>query len=64
MQAVDCLLAPADRPTPCQLPKFHRTQEEYLADAEFETVFGMDKAEFRAMPAWKRINAKKSKGLF
>lgn len=39
-------------------------KEEYLADAEFETVFGMDKAEFRAMPAWKRINAKKSKGLF
>ncbi|GBF95236.1 hypothetical protein Rsub_07951 [Raphidocelis subcapitata] len=39
-------------------------KEEYLSDAEFETVFGMDKADFKAMPAWKRINAKKSKGLF
>lgn len=39
-------------------------QEEYLSEAEFEQVFGMDKEDFRAMPPWKRINAKKAKGLF
>lgn len=39
-------------------------KEEYLAEEEFESVFGMDKEDFRAMPPWKRINAKKSKGLF
>lgn len=39
-------------------------KEEYLSDAEFEQVFGIDKEEFKSMPAWKRINAKKSKGLF
>jgi hypothetical protein len=39
-------------------------QEEYLSEEEFEAVFGMDKEDFRAMPPWKRINAKKAKGLF
>jgi hypothetical protein len=39
-------------------------QEEYLSEEEFEVVFGMDKEDFRAMPPWKRINAKKAKGLF
>lgn len=39
-------------------------QEEYLSDDDFKTVFGVSKAEFAAMPAWKRINAKKDKGLF
>ncbi len=39
-------------------------KEEYLSDAEFETIFGTDKEDFKNMPAWKRINAKKTKGLF
>jgi len=57
------------RPNPTQHntthpPQSHHYQEEYLSDAEFEQVFGIDKEEFKSMPAWKRINAKKSKGLF
>lgn len=39
-------------------------KEEYLSDAEFAQVFGMDKAAFRAMPKWKRDQNKKNKGLF
>ncbi|KIZ01524.1 hypothetical protein MNEG_6435 [Monoraphidium neglectum] len=39
-------------------------KEEYLSEEEFEVVFGMDKEDFQAMPPWKRINAKKAKGLF
>lgn len=39
-------------------------KEEYLSDAEFQTVFGVDRAAFRAMPKWKRDDAKKKKGLF
>lgn len=39
-------------------------KEEYLSDAEFQSVFGMDRAAFRAMPKWKRDDAKKKKGLF
>jgi hypothetical protein len=39
-------------------------REEYLSDADFSTVFGMDRAAFTALPAWKRANAKKDKKLF
>jgi hypothetical protein len=39
-------------------------KEEYLDAAAFEAVFGMGKAEFQGLPAWKRINLKKAKGLF
>lgn len=42
----------------------HTPQEEYLSDEEFESIFGVDKAAFAVMPAWKRINAKKAKALF
>jgi hypothetical protein len=57
------LLIQPDPPPPP--PGRHPTpKEEYLAEEEFESVFGMDKEDFRAMPPWKRINAKKSKGLF
>jgi hypothetical protein len=51
-------------PLPRLTPLAPAPQEEYLSDAEFETVFGMDKETFLAMPAWKRITAKKGKGLF
>ena len=39
-------------------------KEEYLSDAEFVTVFGVDRITFRGMPKWKRDQQKKTKGLF
>ena len=39
-------------------------KESYLSDADFATVFGMDKAAFAKLPAWKRTDAKKKAGLF
>jgi len=41
---------------------FHK--EQYLSDAEFETVFEMMKAEFIQLPLWKKNRAKKDVGLF
>lgn len=38
--------------------------ESYLSDAEFETVFKMSKAEFYAMPQWKRAKVLKVVDLF
>merc|ERR1711976_275357 len=31
-------------------------KEEYLSDAEFAQVFGMDREEFTGLPAWKQVN--------
>jgi len=42
----------------------HDAKEQYLADDEFQTVFGMSKADFNKMTFPKRVNAKKDKGLF
>jgi len=39
-------------------------REEYLADADFEQVFGMPRSEFQALPKWKRVARKKDVGLF
>lgn len=39
-------------------------KEEYLEDASFQTVFGMDRNSFKGLPKWKRDEAKKKKGLF
>jgi hypothetical protein len=39
-------------------------KESYLSDAEFAGAFGMGKAEFAAMPLWRRQAAKKKVGLF
>ena len=64
------LQCPAFAPHTSPPPPPHRNtthppaQEEYLSEQEFETVFGMDKEDFRAMPPWKRINLKKVKALF
>lgn len=38
--------------------------EKYLSDAEFQTVFGQTKAQFDALPAWKKESVKKQKKLF
>lgn len=39
-------------------------KEQFLSDADFATVFGMDKAAFAGMPKWKQQGAKKKAGLF
>lgn len=39
-------------------------KEEYLDDATFQTVFGMNRQAFKALPKWKRDEAKKKQGLF
>jgi len=38
--------------------------EHYLSDAEFATIFKVDRASFAAQPKWKRDNSKKAAGLF
>ena len=39
-------------------------KEEYLGDAEFLQVLGMDRDQFAALPQWKQVNLKRSKQLF
>merc|ERR1719313_1866621 len=39
-------------------------REQYLSDDDFQTIFGMDRAAFGALPKWKQNNAKKAKDLF
>jgi len=38
--------------------------EMYLSDAEFSTVFKMDKQAFVKLPAWKQQNLKRAAKLF
>ena len=39
-------------------------RQNYLSDAEFQSVFGMDKAAFEKLPGWKKTAAKKKADLF
>jgi len=39
-------------------------KEDYLSDADFESVFKMKRDAFAKMPAWKKDNVKKSVNLF
>ena len=39
-------------------------RETYLANADFQTHFGMDKAAFAQLPGWKRTAAKKKLKLY
>ena len=41
-----------------------KRKEQYLSDEEFKRLFGVDKAEFNALPLWKRAEHKKKHGLF
>lgn len=41
-----------------------KAREQYLSDAEFQTVMGVPRAEFNAQPGWKKDQKKKEKGLF
>lgn len=38
--------------------------ECYLSDKDFQTILEMAREEFYALPNWKQLNLKKSKGLF
>ncbi|XP_051523403.1 supervillin-like isoform X2 [Myxocyprinus asiaticus] len=38
--------------------------EYYLSDKDFQSVLEMPRDEFHALPNWKQLNLKKSKGLF
>jgi hypothetical protein len=38
--------------------------ESYLADDEFQSVFGMGREQYSVLPKWKQANLKKSKRLF
>ncbi|TRY81650.1 hypothetical protein DNTS_025974 [Danionella cerebrum] len=38
--------------------------EVYLTDDDFERVLDMTREDFDALPAWKQVNLKKTKGLF
>lgn len=39
-------------------------KEEYLSNAEFKEVFGMDRSAYAALAKWKRDDLKKKTGLF
>jgi len=39
-------------------------REAYLPDRVFESVLGMDKAAFYALPEWKQLAKKREVGLF
>ena len=39
-------------------------KEKFLSDADFQSVFGMDKAAWDKFPKWKRTAKKKAAGLF
>ncbi len=39
-------------------------KEQYLVEDEFKTRFNMSRAEFNALPAWKKNGLKKKAGLF
>lgn len=38
--------------------------ESYLSDKDFQRVLEMTRDEFNALPNWKQLNLKKSKGFF
>merc|ERR1712151_365423 len=40
------------------------SRETHLSDEEFQSVFGMAKGEWAAVPKWKKDNLKKKHGLF
>ena len=58
------------RPPPLPYPPPHQDgidptrREEYLTAPEFDTVFGVSRDTFKALPAWKRNQKKKDVGLF
>ena len=41
-----------------------KRKQDYLSDAQFEEVFGMNRDAFNALKEWKQKDLKKAKGLF
>jgi len=39
-------------------------KEDYLSPEDFQQLFGMTKAQFNALPSWKRKDKKQKVGLF
>lgn len=39
-------------------------KETYLTDADFQTIFGMDKTKFAALKGWKQNELKKGAKIF
>lgn len=39
-------------------------KEAYLSDADFEEVFGIERARYESLAAWRKIDHKKRVGLF
>ena len=39
-------------------------KEEFLSESGFKDVFGVARADFNALPGWKRASLKKKHGLF
>ncbi|XP_043960240.1 supervillin a isoform X3 [Gambusia affinis] len=50
------------RPLPDGVDPLHL--EVYLTDEDFERALDMSREEYGALPGWKQVNLKKSKGLF
>ncbi|PWA22471.1 hypothetical protein CCH79_00015386 [Gambusia affinis] len=50
------------RPLPDGVDPLHL--EVYLTDEDFERALDMSREEYCALPGWKQVNLKKSKGLF
>ncbi|XP_051865692.1 advillin isoform X4 [Pristis pectinata] len=50
----------------CELPEDvdPARKEDFLTDQDFKLVFGLSRDVFVAMPSWKQVNLKKSKGMF
>lgn len=39
-------------------------KEDFLSEADFKAVFGIDRDDYEKLPQWKQINLKKKAGLF
>lgn len=40
------------------------SQQNYLSEQDFVSVFGMTRGQFTALPGWKQLQLKKERGLF
>jgi len=53
-----------DRAKCIQMGVLGGQKEQYLADADFQAVFGMPKQEFGKLPQWRQNKEKEKHGLF
>ncbi|XP_065188656.1 supervillin-like isoform X2 [Sycon ciliatum] len=52
------------KPLPDNLDVDPKTLEIYLSDADFQVAFSQTREEFEKIPAWKKVQLRKSAGLF